>query len=228
MNYLRIDKEDVCNGEGLRVVLWLSGCSHKCKGCQNPQTWDANSGIPFDESAREELFRELDKDYISGITLTGGDPLFESNLDGVLDLVTEVNKRYNTAQNIVRNQDKNNNILNENANEFRLSIPQKSIWLYTGYTISTCKYFDDTIFTFHPSYYHSNPLNGEPIKVDDKAYFIKLDRKRIEIINNIDVLIDGKYIDSQRDITLPYRGSTNQRLIDIQKSIKQNKIVSVL
>ena len=225
MNYLRIDKEDVCNGEGLRVVLWLSGCSHKCKGCQNPQTWDANSGIPFDESAREELFRELDKDYISGITLTGGDPLFESNLDGVLDLVTEVNKRYNTAQNIVRNQDKNNNILNENANEFRLSIPQKSIWLYTGYTISTCKYFDDTIFTFHPSYYHSNPLNGEPIKVDDKAYFIKLDRKRIEIINNIDVLIDGKYVESQRDITIPWAGSSNQRVIRIQESLQKGKVV---
>lgn len=127
MNYHNITYPDMNNGSGLRVVLWLSGCSHKCKGCQNPQTWDANSGIPFDESAKEELFRELDKDYISGLTLTGGDPLFESNLDGVLDLVTEVNKRYNTAQNIVQNQDKNHNILNENANEFRPLSPQKSI-----------------------------------------------------------------------------------------------------
>ena len=118
MNYLKIDKEDLCNGEGLRVVLWLSGCSHKCKGCQNPQTWDANSGIPFDESAKEELFRELDKDYISGLTLTGGDPLFESNLDGMLDLVADVNERYNTS-----------------SNEIRLSKPEKSIWLYTGYTL---------------------------------------------------------------------------------------------
>lgn len=134
MNYHNITYPDMNNGEGLRVVLWLSGCSHKCKGCQNPQTWDANSGIPFDESAKDELFRELDKDYISGLTLTGGDPLFESNLDGVFDLVTEVNKRYNTTQNIVRNQDKNHNILNANANEIRLSCPQKSIWLYTGYS----------------------------------------------------------------------------------------------
>lgn len=225
MNYHNITYPDMNNGEGLRVVLWLSGCSHKCKGCQNPQTWDANSGILFDKSAKEELFRELDKNYISGLTLTGGDPLFESNLDGVLDLVTEVNKRYNTAQNIVRNQDKSHNILNENVNEIRLSCQRKSIWLYTGYTISICKYFDDIIFTFHLSYYHSNPLNGKPIKVDDKAYFIKQDRKRIEIINNIDILIDGKYIDSQRDITLPYRGSSNQRLIDVKQSLQKGEIV---
>lgn len=134
MNYHNITYPDMNNGSGLRVVLWLSGCSHKCKGCQNPQTWDANSGIPFDESAKEELFRELDKDYISGLTLTGGDPLFESNLDGVLELVTEVNKRYNAAQYIDGNARKNNNILNENANKIRLSSPQKSLWLYSGYT----------------------------------------------------------------------------------------------
>ena len=94
MNYIKIDTEDICNGDGLRVVLWLSGCSHHCHNCQNPQTWDINSGIPFDEKAKEELFRELDKDYISGLTLTGGDPLHPSNLDGVLDIVTEFNKRY--------------------------------------------------------------------------------------------------------------------------------------
>ena len=123
------------NGEGLRVVLWLSGCSHKCKGCQNPQTWDANSGILFDESAKEELFRELDKDYISGLTLTGGDPLFECNLDGVLDLITEVNKRHNTPQDIDDNSRINHDILNTNADKIRLSIHKKSIWLYTGYTL---------------------------------------------------------------------------------------------
>lgn len=196
------------NGSGLRVVLWLSGCSHKCQGCQNPQTWDANSGIPFDESAKEELFRELDKDYISGLTLTGGDPLFDGNLDGVLDLVTEINKRYNTA-----------------PNRIRLSRPRKSIWLYTGYTISTYKYFNDTIFTFHSSYYHPNPFNGEHIKVDDKAYFIKQDRKRVEIVKNIDVLIDGQYIDSQRNILLPWVGSSNQRVINVKESLQKGEIV---
>lgn len=198
MNYLKIDKEDICNGEGLRVVLWLSGCSHKCKGCQNPQTWDANSGIPFDESAKAELFRELDKDYISGLTLTGGDPLFESNLNGVLDLVTDVNKRYNTLQDMVHVTDKNNNILMSLPDEFRLSSPQKNIWLYTGYT------FEEIV---HPT--------------------LKCNQSRVRkiILSGIDVLIDGQYIDSQRDITLPYRGSSNQRLIDIQQSLQKGEIV---
>lgn len=195
MNYHNIAYSDMNNGEGLRVVLWLSGCSHKCKGCQNPQTWDANSGIPFDGSSKEELFRELDKDYISGLTLSGGDPLFEGNLDDVLDLVTEINKRYNTPQ---------------YDNQIRLSIPKKSIWLYTSYTWENI--FDKQLYVANIPY--SNRLN-------DLYIFIK--RKRI--ISKCDVLIDGQYIESQRDITLPYRGSYNQRLIDIQQSLQKGKIV---
>jgi len=187
VNYLKIDKEDLCNGEGLRVVLWLSGCSHRCKGCQNPQTWDANSGILFDESAKEELFRELDNDYISGLTLTGGDPLFESNLDGVLDLVTEINKRYNISQ---------------DTHEIRLSIPRKSIWLYTGFIWEEIR--------------NGNMEDG--LKYGEWT-------KRAKIITECDVLVDGKYIDSQRDLTLQYRGSKNQRLIDIQQSLQKGKIV---
>ena len=170
MNYHNITTADMMNGEGLRVVLWLSGCSHKCKGCQNPQTWDENSGIPFDKSAKKELFRELGKDYISGITLTGGDPLYGSNLDEVLDLV----------------------------NEIRLSFPQKSIWLYSGYTWE------------------------EIMKLYFKGlYDFQCTKKRQKIISKCDVLVDGQYIDSMRDITLAYRGSKNQRVIDIKKSLKQ-------
>lgn len=202
MNYHNLTYPDMNNGSGLRVVLWLSGCSHRCKGCQNPQTWDANSGVPFDESAKEELFRELDKDYISGLTLTGGDPLYESNLDGVLDLVTEVNKRYNTTQYIADDANENHNMSNINANKIRLSSPQKSIWLYTGYTINE-------IF---------------PIGLDDDKR-IEMTIKRQQIIKECDVLVDGQYIESQRDITLPYRGSVNQRLIDIQKSLQKGEIV---
>jgi len=204
VNYLKIDKEDVCNGEGLRVVLWLSGCSHKCKGCQNPQTWDADSGIPFDESAKEELFRELDKDYISGLTLTGGDPLFEGNLDDVLDLVTEVNKRYNKAQYIGENAQENHDMLNVNANEFRLSSPRKSIWLYTGYEFN--EIFGDNQF--------EDLGNG----------YCKW-TKRVDIVSRCNILVDGKYIDSKRDLTLPYRGSDNQRLINIQQSLQKGEIV---
>lgn len=204
MNYLKIDKEDVCNGEGLRAVLWLSGCSHKCKGCQNPQTWDADSGIPFNESAKEELFRELDKDYISGLTLTGGDPLFESNLDDVLELVTEVNKRYNTTQYIDENNQNNHNILNTNADRIHLSSPKKSVWLYTGFT-----YEEIMKYEYGTSYI--NNVNCEALR---QAIFCQCD-----------VLVDGKYIDSKRDLTLQYRGSDNQRLIDIQQSLQKGEIV---
>ena len=202
MNYLKIDKEDVCNGEGLRVVLWLSGCSHKCKGCQNPQTWNANSGIPFDESAKEELFKELDKDYISGLTLSGGDPLFESNLDGVLELVAEVNKQYNSTQYIVDDDKNNHNILNANANKIRLSSPEKSIWIYSGYTWEEIR--------------KGNMEDG--LKYGEWT-------KRAKIITECDVLVDGRYIDSKRDISLAYRGSSNQRLIDIKQSLQKGEIV---
>ncbi len=202
MNYLKIDKEDVCNGEGLRVVLWLSGCSHKCKWCQNPQTWNANSGIPFDESAKEELFKELDKDYISGLTLSGGDPLFESNLDGVLELVAEVNKQYNSTQYIVDDDKNNHNILNANANKIRLSSPEKSIWIYSGYTWEEIR--------------KGNMEDG--LKYGEWT-------KRAKIITECDVLVDGRYIDSKRDISLAYRGSSNQRLIDIKQSLQKGEIV---
>lgn len=203
MNYWKIDKEDVCNGEGLRVVLWLSGCSHKCKGCQNPQTWDANSGILFDESAKKELFRELDKDYISGLTLTGGDPLFEGNLDDVLDLITEVNKRYNTTQDTVYARDKNNNILTRFNHEIRLSSPQKSIWLYSGYTWEQLFENDD---------------------FDIKDGICENQTRRAIVLLS-DVFVDGQYIDSQRDTTLSYRGSKNQRVINIQQSLQKGEIV---
>ncbi len=200
MNYHNITYPDMNNGEGLRVVLWLSGCSHKCKGCQNPQTWDANSGIPFDESAKEELFRELDKDYISGLTLTGGDPFFEGNLDGVLELVTEVNKRYNTPQDRAYVKDKNNNILMSFPDKIRLSSPHKTIWIYSGYT-------------------------WEEI-LDEEYNFLEMhDTLRKAIIAQCNVFVDGQYKESQRDITLPYRGSKNQRLIDVQQSLQEGKIV---
>lgn len=170
------------NGDGLRVVLWLSGCSHNCYKCQNPQTHDPNSGILFDEKAEEELFRELSKDYISGLTLTGGDPLHENNLDGVLNLV----------------------------NKFRLSLPNKTIWLYSGYRFEECQ-----------------PFSEEGIlKPGDFAPNLQeILKKRWEIIKSVDFLVDGRYIDSQRDITLKWRGSSNQRVINIQESIKQNKLI---
>ena len=173
MNYHNITYPDMNNGDGLRVVLWLSGCSHHCYNCQNPQTWDANSGIPFDESAKKELFRELDKDYISGLTLSGGDPLHEANLDDVLELV----------------------------NEIRLSFPNKSIWIYSGFRWS--EIFNDGV-------YLTKECAGW---------------KRREIIKQCTVMVDGRYIDSQRNPSKKWAGSDNQRVIDIRKSLEQNKVI---
>ena len=173
MNYHNITYPDMNNGDGLRVVLWLSGCSHHCYNCQNPQTWDVNSGIPFDESAKEELFRELGKDYISGLTLSGGDPLHEANLDGVLDLV----------------------------NEIRLSFPNKSIWIYSGYQWS--EIFNDGVYLTKNCY----------------------GWKRREIVRQCTVMVDGRYIDSQRNPSKKWAGSNNQHVIDIQQSLQKGEIV---
>ena len=179
MNYLQITHEDVCNGDGLRVILWLSGCSHHCYNCQNPQTWNPDSGIPFDESAKQEIFTELSKDYISGITFSGGDPLYEYNLDEVLKLVQQI----------------------------RISFPDKTIWLYTGYKFEQIKdAFMESKKWLQANWKHSAIT-------------------RWAIISNVDVLVDGEYIDEQRDLTLAYRGSKNQHVIDVKQSLAQNKIV---
>lgn len=179
MNYLKIDHEDVCNGDGLRVVLWVAGCSHGCSECQNPQTWDPKSGILFDKSALNEIFEELEKPYISGITLSGGDPLYIQNLDTILDLIYDIKKKF----------------------------PTKTIWLYTGFTF-------DELMDNYKSY------RQIPFKYRGDEWL-----ERWEIIKRCDVLIDGPYIKEQRDITLKWRGSSNQRVIDVQETLKQGRIV---
>ena len=174
------------NGDGLRVVLWLSGCSHHCYNCQNPQTWNPDSGIPFDESAKQEIFNELSKDYISGITFSGGDPLHENNLDEVLKLVQEIS----------------------------VSFPEKTIWLYTGYTWNSIMNYELT-----------SDFTEEDVLFD---YHMKKDFemiKRKNIIKLVNVLVDGKYIDEQKDLTLKWKGSKNQRCIDVKESLVQNKTV---
>lgn len=170
------------NGDGLRVVLWLSGCSHHCYNCQNPQTWNPDSGISFDESAKQEIFNELSKDYISGITFSGGDPLYENNLDEVLKLVKQI----------------------------RISFPEKTIWLYTGF----CWNYIMCSFT---------GLQANCVVLDKKD--IEVWEKRRKIISNVDVLVDGEYIDEQKDLTLNWRGSKNQHVINVKQSLKQGKVV---
>lgn len=163
MNYHDITYPDLNNGIGLRVTLWLSGCNNKCKGCHNPQTWDKNSGTKFDSTAKKRLFDILAKDYIDGITFSGGDPLHENNVEEVNKLIDEIKEKY----------------------------PKKSIWMFTGNTLENiCK--DGTI--------------------------------KEEIIKKCDILVDGKFIQEQKDLSLAWRGSRNQRVIDIPKTIKSGEI----
>ena len=114
MRYHNITKDDMLNGDGLRVVLWVAGCTHHCKNCQNPITWDVAGGLPFDKEAENELFEALDKPYISGITFSGGDPLHFLNRDEVFRLVKKCREMF----------------------------PEKTIWIYTGYSwddVKDCK-----------------------------------------------------------------------------------------
>ncbi len=159
MRFHNITKDDMLNGDGLRVVLWVAGCSHYCRGCQNPITWDPAGGVEFTEDSRREIFELLDKPYISGITFSGGDPLYSGNEKEVTLLAREIREKY----------------------------PQKTIWLYTG-------------------------ARWEEIR--DK-----------EIIPWLDVVVDGEYVEELRDTKLFWRGSSNQRVIDVQATLKSGEIV---
>ena len=159
MNYHNITKDDMINGDGLRVVLWVSGCTHHCEGCQNPITWDLAGGLPFDSAAEEELFAELAKEHISGITFSGGDPLHPFNREEVSRLIKKCKEQF----------------------------PNKTVWVYTG--------------------------------------FLWEDVKDEEFIKDIDVLLDGRFVQSLNDNSIPWVGSTNQRIIDVAKTLETESIV---
>ncbi len=159
MKYHNITKDDMLNGDGLRVVLWVSGCEHRCAGCHNQVTWDVECGLEFDEAAKKELFFELDHSYISGVTFSGGDPLHMNNRNAIGNLATEIKNKY----------------------------PQKTIWLYTGYL------WEDIC--------------------------------DLDFIKYIDVLVDGRFVRNMMDAKLHWKGSTNQRVIDVKKTIEKGKVV---
>lgn len=159
MRYHNITKDDMLNGDGLRVVLWVSGCSHGCKGCHNPVTWDTEGGLLFDEEAKAELFEELSKDYIAGATMSGGDPLHPLNREDMGALMEEIKQTF----------------------------PDKTIWLYTGYDWE--------------------------------------DIKDLPCILPVDVLIDGRFVAEQEDKKLKWRGSGNQRILDVKKSLLTGETV---
>lgn len=159
MRYHNITKDDMLNGDGLRVVLWVAGCDHCCKECQNPVTWDPNGGLEFDKDAKDELFAALDKEYISGITLSGGDPLFYGNRNDITELAKEIKSKY----------------------------PKKTIWMYTGFNYETIE--------------------------------------ALEVMNYVDVVVDGEFVVDQKDTQLHWRGSSNQRVIDVVASKDEKKVV---
>ena len=186
MRFASMRNLDISNGEGVGVSLFVQGCGRHCFNCFNPDTWDFNGGKEWTEETKNKFIKLIDRPYINRISVLGGEPLAEQNLDEVLSLIKEI----------------------------RISYPEKTIWLYTGFTWdsimdykSTNKFIEkDALFNFH-------------IKKDLKMI------QRKNIIKLCDVLIDGEYIDEQRDITLKWRGSSNQRVIDVKQSLTQNKVI---
>jgi len=159
MHYHNITKDDMLNGDGLRVVLWTAGCKHGGKACHNPVTWDADGGIPFDEAAWQEIAKELEKGYVSGITFSGGDPLYPGNREETGRLIRKVKQEFT----------------------------DKTIWLYTGYTWE---------------------------EINDLPY-----------IGLIDVLVDGRFEEELADSSLKWKGSSNQRVIRVKKSMEAKRVI---
>jgi anaerobic ribonucleoside-triphosphate reductase activating protein len=181
MRYASIRSLDISNGEGVGVSLFVQGCDRHCFNCFNSDTWDFNGGKEWTEETKNKFIKLINRPYINRISVLGGEPLAEQNLDEVLSLIKEI----------------------------RISFPEKTIWLYTGF--------------------EWNSLMSkicQPTFPDEKfEHDRNIHMKRQKIISNVDVLVDGEYIDEQKDLTLKWRGSKNQRVIDVKQSLAQNKII---
>jgi anaerobic ribonucleoside-triphosphate reductase activating protein len=170
MNYGEIKFFDVADGEGVRVSLFVSGCRNKCKGCFNEKTWDFNYGSPFTKEIEDKIIEALKADYISGLTVLGGEPFEPENQEALVPFIKRVRELY----------------------------PNKTIWMYSGYTMDK----------------EMVPLNG---KVHTKY--------TMDILNSIDILVDGRFVCELLNLALKFRGSSNQRIIDVKESLKENKII---
>lgn len=171
MNYGEIKNYDIANGLGVRVTLFVSGCTHHCKGCFNPMTWDFGYGQPFTEDTENKLLEMLAPDYIDGLTLLGGEPMEADNQRALLPFLKKVRERY----------------------------PHKNIWCYTGYTLET------------------------DLQSDSRARCEVTD----EILTLIDVLVDGEFIEEKKNISLAFRGSENQRIIDLPRTLANGTVTLV-
>lgn len=169
MNYATIKYNDIANGLGVRTSLFVSGCTHRCKGCFNSEAWDFNYGEPFTAEIENKIINSLDSDYVDGLSLLGGEPFEPSNQKALLPFVKKVKEKY----------------------------PNKSIWCYTGYL------FDEELL--------------KPSRATTSY--------TLELLKYIDVLVDGKFVEELKDITLLFKGSKNQRVIDVQKSLEKGEVV---
>lgn len=176
MRYAQIRSMDISNGEGVGVSLFVQGCPFHCKNCFNSETWDFNGGKEWTEKTKNKFMELIDRPYIKRVSFLGGECLADQNLDGVLNLIKEI----------------------------RISFPEKTIWLYTGYEMSE--------IVKQEQY---ERVSGIP----------DVWSKRWEIIKQVNVLVDGEYIDEQKDLSLKFRGSKNQRVIDVKQSLAQNKVI---
>ena len=169
MNYGEIKKYDIADGEGVRVSLFVSGCTHHCKGCFNAETWDFNFGKPFTEETEKEILEALEPGYITGLTLLGGEPFEPANQQALLPFIRR----------------------------FKEMFPQKTIWCYTGYTLET------------------------DLLAESRARCEYTD----EMLSYIDVLVDGEFVQDLKDIRLIFRGSSNQRVLRLQETLKKGEPV---
>nr|DAV95086.1 MAG TPA: 4Fe-4S single cluster domain protein [Caudoviricetes sp.] len=210
MRYASIRNLDISNGANIGVALFVQGCDRNphCKNCFNSETWDFNGGKEWTEKTKNKFMELIDRPYIKRISILGGEPLAEQNLDDVLSLIKEIREKYPISQNHnSENIGKSRVLEDENSKEIRNSFPNKTIWLYTGYKFEQIKdAFIESKKWLQASWKHSAII-------------------RWEIISNVDVLVDGEYIDEQKDLTLKWCGSRNQHVIDVKQSMAQNKMV---
>lgn len=177
MNYAEIKKTDIANGDGVRVTLFVSGCTHHCKECFNPETWNFDYGKPFTQETQEELLEALKPPYIKGLTLLGGEPMEPANQKALLPFLQKV----------------------------KMQFPNKTIWCYTGYTLES-------------------DLLGST--ADAKG---RMGRARCEVtgelLSMLDILVDGEFQIDKKDIRLKFRGSSNQRILDMKETFKRQTAV---
>ena len=170
MNYCNIKPNDVADGEGVRVTLFVSGCTHHCKGCFQPETWDFNYGDPYTSETEDYIIKKLSPVHISGLTLLGGEPFEPDNQRALVSTLKRVKEVY----------------------------PEKSIWAYSGYTI-----------------------DKDLIPKDGKAHCEVTD----EMLSYIDVLVDGEFVLELKNLMIPFRGSENQRIIDVPRTLASGAVI---